>query len=135
MAQQVATTAGRDLAQRYDGGEATRTRPSLRPRTDIYETEDRVMVLAEMPGVGPDGVEVTLERRVLTIRGRSPEVPHEGYRQVYAEYGEGEFERVFTVSEDIDRDGIKATQKDGLLILELPKAGPAKARKIEVGVA
>lgn len=134
MAQQLATSPDRNV-QRLDGGESTRTRPTVRPRADIYETEDSVTVLAEMPGVAPDGVDVTLERRVLTIRGRRPEAAHEGYRQVYAEYGEADYERVFTVSEDVDRDAIKATQKDGLLILELPKAAPARTRRIEVGTA
>lgn len=134
MSQEVATTAGRDV-QRLNGGEATRTRPTWRPRADIYETDDSVVVLAEMPGVAPDGTEVTLERQVLTIRGRIPEVAHEGYRQVYAEYGEGDYERVFTISEHVDRDGIKATQKDGVLTLVLPKAAAAKPRRIEVRTA
>lgn len=131
MAQEVATTAGRDV-QRLNGGEATRARPTYRPRADIYETDDSVVVLAEMPGVAPDGIDVTLERQVLTIRGRTPEVTHDGYRQVYAEYGEGDYERVFTISEHVDRDGITATQKDGVLTLVLPKAAAAKPRRIEV---
>jgi HSP20 family molecular chaperone IbpA len=110
-------------------------RPLFRPRTDIYETKDSVFVVAEMPGVGPDDVEVTLERGVLIIRGRTPEIAHNSYQQVYAEYGEGDYERVFTISEAIDRDSIKAMQKDGLLTLELPKAAPAKARTIKVASA
>lgn len=134
MAQQLASNRDRAV-QRLGNGEATRSRPTVRPLADIYETEDSVTVLAEMPGVAPDSVDVTLERRVLTIRGRRPEAAHEGYRQIYAEYGEADYERVFTVSEDVDRDGIKATHKDGLLILELPKAAPAKTRRIEVGTA
>jgi HSP20 family molecular chaperone IbpA len=132
--QEVATTVGRDV-RRPNGGEATLTRPIWRPRSDIYETEDSVVVLAEMPGVAPDRIEVTLERQVLTIRGRAPEVTHQGYRQVYAEYGEGDYERVFTLSEHVDRDGIEATQKDGLLTLVLPKAAAAKPRRIEVRTA
>lgn len=132
MAKEVATTRGQEVAQRYNGGETTRARPLYRPRADIYETEDKVVVLSEMPGVGPNDIDITLERGVLTIRGQTPETAHEGYRQIYAEYGEGDYERVFTVSEEIDRDGIKAQQKNGLLVLELPKSTSAKARKIEV---
>lgn len=132
MAQEVATTATGDVARGYDGGEATRSRPLFRPRADIYETEDSVFVLAEMPGVGPEDVDITLERGRLTIRGRTPDIAHEGYRQVYAEHGEGDYERVFSISEQIERDGIKASQKNGLLTLELPKVAPAKARKIKV---
>ncbi|HZD54426.1 MAG TPA: Hsp20/alpha crystallin family protein [Woeseiaceae bacterium] len=85
-----------------------------------------------MPGVAPDHVDITLERGVLTIRGHTPEVSHEGYQQLYAEYSEGDYERVFTLSEEIDRESIKAEHKNGVLKLELPKAASAKARKIEV---
>lgn len=132
MAQMMTTTGSRSVARRRDGGDATETRPLFRPLADIYETDDHFVVQAEMPGVAPDDVDVTLERRVLTIRGRTPRVTHEGYRRVYIEYDDGDYERVFTLSEDIEREGIKATHKDGLLILELPKAAPAKAKKIEV---
>lgn len=126
---QAASTGGDPAGQ---GGEATRTGPVYRPLTDIYETDTSVMVLAEMPGVGPDDIEVTLDRRVLTIRGRATSGAPEGYRQVYRDYAEGDYERVFTVSENIDGDGIRATQKNGVLILELPKAAPAQARRIDV---
>lgn len=135
MAKEVATTERRDVAQRYDGGESTRARPLYRPRTDIYETEDHVTVLAEMPGVGPGDIDIKLERGVLTIRGRGQSSTHEGYRRIYAEHDDGDYERAFTLSESIDRESIKARQKDGLLILELPKSPAAKARKIEVKAA
>ena len=72
---------------------------------------------------------------MLSIRGRVRQQPHEGYRRVYAEYGEGDFERVFTLSEDIDRDHIEASHKDGVLTLQLPKAATAKTRKIDVKAA
>lgn len=117
------------------GGQApagARARPVLQPRTDILETDESVFVLAEMPGVPPEGVEVTLDRGVLTIRGQAPEERHDDYRQVHAEWAAGDFERVFTLSEAIDHDRIRAVQKDGLLTLELPKAAPAKARRIPV---
>lgn len=132
MANQVATTGSRDVAPRYDGGEATRARAVFSPRTDIYETSESVVLVAEMPGVSPDDVDITLERGVLTIRGRMPDASHEGYRQIYAEYGEGNYERVFTLSEDIDRESIRAKQKDGVLTVELPKAPAARSRKIQV---
>lgn len=131
MAQDMTTTQ-RDVARRGDSGEAMRARTTYRPLTDIYETEEGVVLTAEMPGVGADDLEITVERRVLTIRGRTPEARHEGYRKVYAEYGEGDYERVFTLSEDIDQDRIKATQKDGVLTLVLPKAEAAKAKTISV---
>jgi HSP20 family protein len=107
-------------------------RPAFVPPSDIYETKDSIVVLAEMPGVAPDGVDITLERRVLTIRGRSGANEHGGYQRVYNEYADGDYERVFTLSENIDRDRIEATLKNGVLHLVLPKAQTAKARRIEL---
>ena len=83
-------------------------RPVFVPPSDIYETKDSIVVLAEMPGVAPDGVDITLERRVLTIRGRSAASEHAGYQRVYNEFANGDYERVFTLSENIDRDRIEA---------------------------
>jgi HSP20 family molecular chaperone IbpA len=134
MAQELKTT-DRQLPSALDGGERTRTRPVFVPRTDIYETQDNVVLLVDMPGVAPDAVDITLEKRTLAIRGYAKDQPHQSYRQVYAEYGLGDYERVFTVSEDIDRDSIEASQKNGVLRLVLPKAAPAKARKIQLKLA
>ena len=111
------------------------SRPIFVPPSDIYETKDSIVVLAEMPGVAPDGVDITLERRVLTIRGRSAASEHAGYQRVYNEFANGDYERVFTLSEDIDREHIEASQKNGVLRLVLPKAAPAKARKVQLKLA
>src|SRR5262252_3278610 len=127
MAQEVRTTD-----QRTGTRERTADRPVFVPPADIYETRANIVVLAEMPGVAPDGVDITLERRVLTIRGRNAGREHTGYQRVYNEYADGDYERVFTLSENIDRDRIEATLKDGVLHLVLPKAESAKPRKIEL---
>ena len=116
-------------------GEQSRTRthrPVFFSPANIYETRDSIVVLAEMPGVGPEGVDITLERGVLTIRGRNAANEHTGYQRVYNEYAEGDYERVFTLSENIDRERIEATFKDGVLHLVLPTAETAKPRKIEL---
>ena len=131
MAQELKTT-GRQVPSTQDSGERTRTRPVFVPRADIYETQENVVVLVDMPGVASDGVDITLEKRTLAIRGYPADRQHQSYRQVYAEYGAGDYERVFTLSEDIDREHIEASQKNGVLRLVLPKAAPAKARKIEL---
>jgi HSP20 family molecular chaperone IbpA len=131
MAQEVRTTDQRTPAT-TGPGERTRDRPVFVPPVDIYETRDNIVVLAEMPGVVPDGVDITLERRVLTIRGRNAGPEHTGYQRVYNEYADGDYERVFTLSENIDRNRIEATLKDGVLHLVLPKAETAKPRKIEL---
>lgn len=132
MAQDMTTTQNRAVARQVDGSEATRARTSYRALADIYETADNIYVLAEMPGVASDNVDITLERNLLTIRGRAAAAAHKGYRQVYAEYGEGDYERAFTLSEEVDRDRIKASHKNGLLVLELPKSAMARTKRIEV---
>jgi HSP20 family protein len=131
MAQEVGTVGQRTPAT-TEGAQRMPTRPVFLPPADIYETNDAIVVTAEMPGVGPDGIDITLERRVLTIRGRSGASEHSGYQRVYNEYADGDYERVFTLSESIDRDKIEATLRDGVLHLVLPKAEPARVRKIEL---
>lgn len=134
MAQDVATT--RKSAMVPDAnGEATRSTALFSPATDIFETADHVVVTADMPGVAPDAVDITLEKRVLTIRGRASIHTHEGYRRAYQEYGEGDYERAFVLSEEIDRDKIEAEHKNGVLTLRMPKATTAKTRKIGVKAA
>ena len=131
MAEEVNTVQQQTPATR-ETGQRMPSRPVYLPPADIYETKDSIVVLAEMPGVAPDGVDISLERRVLTIRGRSAANDHSGYQRVYNEYADGDYERVFTLSENIDRDRIEATLRDGVLQLVLPKAEAAKARKIEL---
>ncbi|RUW51664.1 Hsp20/alpha crystallin family protein [Mesorhizobium sp. M1A.F.Ca.ET.072.01.1.1] len=133
MAQELKTT-DRQVISKPDGGERTRSRPVFVPRADIYETQDNVVLLVDMPGVASDGVDITLEKRTLAIRGYAVDQQPENYRQVYPEHSAGDYERVFTLSEDIDRDGIEASQ-NGVLRLVLPKAAPEKARKIQLKMA
>ncbi|PPB81491.1 HSP20 family molecular chaperone IbpA [Albidovulum inexpectatum] len=106
-----------------------------RPLTDIVETEDGVTLMVEMPGVAPDDVDVTLEKRVLTIRGRVHPVRSDKLRLAYAEYGEGDFERSFTLSEDFDPERIEAKLSNGVLTLTLPRAAETTPRKISVKAA
>lgn len=115
--------------------EGRRPRTLYRPATDIFETDDAVVLELELPGVTRDSVDVSLENRVLTIRGRTPQRERQGWQQIYAEYGEGDYERVFSLSEEIDRDKIQASFKNGVLRLELPKVDTAKTRRINVKAA
>jgi HSP20 family protein len=123
---------GQEVAAPSEGAERTRTRPVYAPRTDIFETDDGLVILADMPGVSPDGLDVTLERNVLTIRGRTEDSPPQGFSPVYLEYQPGDYERVFTLSEDIEAERIEASVKAGVLRLVLPKAGPAQTKRIQV---
>lgn len=112
--------------------ERTRSRKCFVPAVDIYERENEMLLIADMPGVDETSVDITLENNVLTIQG-AVEPPFRGdYQQVYAEYETGDFQRAFTLTDEIDREKIEATVKNGVLRVVLPKAASAVARKIEV---
>ena len=106
-----------------------------RPLTDIVETAEGISMMLEMPGVAPDSVEVTLDKRVLTIRGTVTCGRPEGFDLAHAEYGEGDYERAFVLSEDFDPDRITAEMRAGVLTLTLPRAEAAQPRKIAVQAA
>lgn len=119
-------------AEQVERVERTRATRVYTPEVDIIERKDDILVVADMPGVDETSVDVTLEKNVVTIYGRVQlEVP-EGGRPILVEYGIGDYERTFTLSDEIDREKIKATVKNGTLRLLLPKAEAAKTRKIPV---
>jgi len=113
------------------GAERTRERPAFIPRSDIYELNSEIVVVADMPGVDADSVEITLERSTLTINGYIKPMELAGYAPAYAEYREGDYQRSFSLSNEIDQSKIEADMKDGVLHLHLPKVGPT-TRKIAV---
>jgi HSP20 family molecular chaperone IbpA len=113
-------------------GERTRTTPVYIPRADIFETEGQVIIIADMPGASENSVDITLEKNTLTIRGLVEPETHPDYTLSYAEYGVGDYERSFVLSDMIDQDHIEASVKNGVLRLLLPKQEEAKARKIHV---
>ena len=108
------------------------THKVFKPRADIFETADAIVVVADMPGVDDSTVDITLEKNILTIDGRVEPDRHEGFVRRYGEYEVGDYHRAFTLSDEVGRDGIEARVKGGVLRLTLPKAGPARARKIPV---
>lgn len=117
-----------------EGTERTRPGRAYVPRTDIYETEDALTLLADMPGVDESSLDITLEKNVLSIKGFVEMKNPDNYGLAYAEYEVGDYERSFTLSDGIDQENISATVKNGVLTITLPKAGPAKARKISVNL-
>jgi HSP20 family molecular chaperone IbpA len=117
-------------AERRD--ESTRPGSYFLPQVDIFETPDEIRVLADMPGVPADGVDVHLEGDELTIEGRVPGSEYDGLKPLHVEYGVGGYFRRFTLGETVDREGIRAQVKNGVLALRLPKVERAKARRIAV---
>ncbi len=105
--------------------ERTRARLAFVPRADIYETDEQIVIVADMPGVDEKTIDITLEKNVLTINGYVEFEPPAGYSLAYAEYRVGDYQRRFSISDEIDRNGIEAVVKNGVLHLHLPKAAPA----------
>ena len=107
----------------------------LPPLVDIYESNDDFILVANMPGVKKDGIEVKLAEGNLTIYGRveREEVASESF--VLREINEGNYYRVFRVSDSIDVNKIKAKIEDGVLTLTLPKHERVKPREIPIEVA
>ena len=114
------------------GGERTRSRRTFRPAVDIYEVENGLMLLADVPGATPEGVSITLERRVLSIHAQAAEHAPEGHSLVYQEYEVGDFECQFTLAGEFDADRIEANLTNGVLRLTIPKAPEAQARTIQI---
>ena len=102
------------------------------PKVDIFETNDCVTLVAELPGSSEDDTDITLERNVLRIRATKGLPVPTSSEPIYMESSSGIYERIFIISDAIDRDGIEATVKDGLLRLVLPKAKQAIARTVTV---
>jgi HSP20 family protein len=117
-----------------EGTERTHTRRVYVPRVDIYETDEAITMLADMPGVDEKAVDITLDKNVLTINGEVETARPDTYSLAYAEYEVGDYTRSFTLSNEIDQDKIEAGVKNGVLRLTLPKAGPAQTRKITIKV-
>jgi len=102
------------------------------PPVDIYETQDGLVVLADLPGVSQEALDVRVDNNVLTIRGHAR---HAMLGDVtYREYDLVNFFRQFELSDKVDQNRITADLKHGVLTLQLPKAEEAKPRQIEVRV-
>lgn len=112
-------------------GQHTRNRRVFIPRADVYETSETIVVLTDMPGVNDNSIDITLEKNVLTLQGFTHQQV-ENLPLIYCESPEGNYRRVFTLSEEIERDGIQATIKNGVLKIVLPKSAKARAQKIKV---
>jgi HSP20 family molecular chaperone IbpA len=102
------------------------------PATDIFETDEALTLLLEMPGVGKNNVDVQIENDVLRVEGKIDYTAYKEIEPVYTEYNVGHYARVFTLSNKIDREAITAQVENGVLILTLPKSKDALPRRIAV---
>ncbi|HEX6987239.1 MAG TPA: Hsp20/alpha crystallin family protein [Planctomycetaceae bacterium] len=111
---------------------ATQDRPTYRPQVDVYETEDRYFLIADVPGSSEEDIDLTLEKDVLTLHARVAEPQFEGFEPRWRGYGVGDWRRSFRLGEAVDREGIDAAVKDGVLRVSLPKAKESLRKSIQV---
>jgi len=102
------------------------------PAVDVYETDTGHVLLADMPGVHSDGLDIQLEHDRLTVRGRVGEGDQE--RPHHEEFRLRDYYRAFTLTDEMDTEKISATLTDGVLRIELPKSARAQVRKIPVTI-
>jgi len=119
-------------ATQVDETECTRSGKMYRPSVDIIEQPDELVLMADMPGVCPDHIDVRFENCTLTIHGRVKDRQPENTDYLLREYGIGDFYRTFQVNETVNAERISAEFSNGVLTLHLPKIEAAKPRKIQV---
>ena len=115
-----------------EGSERIRERATFIPRTDIFETEEDIVLMLDMPGVTEGSIDITLEKDTLTITGISVVEGPEDHALAFSEYSVGDYERNFRVTDQIDKENIQAVYNDGVLRLTLPKAEEGKTKKISI---
>jgi len=114
------TTEKNNNPQAHAVAESASTRPVIAPAVDIYENEQEYLVLADLPGVANDGVQIRFEKGELSLFAQR------------SESAQADFRRLFTIPETVDSERIDAKLQAGVLHLVLPKASKAKPRQITV---
>ena len=112
--------------------EQTTPGPYYTPTVDIFETDNAITLLADLPGVKPEGLTIDLRDNVLTLTGEIAPFEKAQEEDLIIEYEVGKYFRQFTISNIIDQEKIEANLNDGVLNLILPKADKAQPRKIAV---
>jgi HSP20 family protein len=136
MAEKTVPAANGSNGSQTNGGNREMTRAAERyapPPVDIYETQNSLVLLADMPGVPKENLEVRVHQNTLTIQGKAQHLVKG--EPIYREIELTGFFRQFEISEEIATDKINAELKYGVLSLNLPKSEKAKPKKIEVKVS
>ncbi len=106
-------------------------RRTTSPPVDVFENADELLIVADVPGVPNDGIDLRVENGVLTLTARRPE-RHEEPPALVREFDEVDFRATYRIPTGIDTGAIAAETKNGTLVVHLPKAAAVKARKIVV---
>jgi HSP20 family protein len=122
-----------DAGRGWNGEEPAAT-TSWSPSVDIYETENEIIVKAELPGIDRKDITLNLENNVLTLKGErkfEKETKQDSYHRIERSYGT--FSRAFSIPATVDDDKIRADYKDGVLTISLPKKDQLKLKQIKIG--
>ena len=115
------------------GGESSSVTAAWLPPVDVFENKDAVKIVAELPGVKPGDVRISLENSTLSLKGEKQQVAEESTDRVHRyERTYGAFERTFSLPSTVDADRIEAVFENGVLTISIPKVERAKPRQIEV---
>jgi HSP20 family protein len=122
------TTVGRTTAQKVEEG-------SFSPPMDIYETENELVIAAEVPGVSDEDISITVKDNILTVEGErrfEKNIQEERYRRIERIYGP--FKKSFTLSDNINAEQVMAQLQDGVLYIHLPKKSVPSNKEIEIEI-
>ncbi len=122
----------RTMRRRADEEEGLAPR-AWSPAVDIYETDEKMVIKAELPGLKKEDIDIEVRDNTLTLKGErkfEKEIKQENYHRVERAYGS--FQRSFTLPSTIKQEAIEATFKDGILEVSLPKAEEVKPKKVEI---
>jgi HSP20 family protein len=127
----------RTVPVKKESSDLQTTREEMRyllPAVDIYETDDALVVVCDVPGVDKSGVSVNVDNNILTIEGKTLDREEDVSKEVHREYRLASYHRQFELTEVIDQEKISAELKHGVLSINLPKAEKAKPKKIDIKV-
>ena len=127
--------AAEDKLKKTQKAEVTRRteHPHFQPAVDICETAEALILTFDMPGVSKENVDITIDKGTLTIVGKAE--PEQVGQAVYRETRVGDYQRQFTLTEDVDAEHITAEMNAGVLTLKIPKPEKAKPKKIQIKAA
>lgn len=112
--------------------EQTNTTPTRIPHVDIFEYDEGLVVVADMPGVDEKNLHVDFDKGILAIRGEVTLPSYDKHRQVVMEYKPVNYLRNFAIPEEIDVEKVTASIKNGVVMISLPKSPKPKARRIPI---
>jgi HSP20 family protein len=130
------TTAEKKDVTTEEGGEVQKREPEmvLRPPVDIFEDAEGITLVADMPGVGKDRLNLQVDKDSLIIEGDASLDMPAGMEALYADVRSTRYRRGFTLSSELSAEEINANLKDGVLTVRIPKRAEVRPRKIDVRV-